>query len=404
MKKSVWISAAIVLTLTVIACGTGATPTVEEAPPPAPTATEATTTEAETEPTEESASEQEAAAEETFTLACVAVDPIEDNTWNYAHWQGCNEAAEATDAELGWIDSVPEGAEAERVIRDFAVKGYDLIFTTSFGFMDPTITVAEEFPDTWFVHISGYKTAPNVSTVFGRQYQAKYLAGIAAGAMTETCVLGLPAAHPFPEVIRLADAWYLGARDGVELNENCDEVTMKVIWTNDWYSPPLESEATNALIDAGADVIGHDVGTTKTCEVAQERGVYCVGYHTDFCEVADICEPHLTASIWDWGAKYTEIATAVKAGTYESESYWGGLQDGIVDIAPLHEDVPDAVRSLIDERRADIESGEWDVFCARDEPIRSQDGTERIAPGECLSDEELGTIEWFVEGIEGELQ
>jgi basic membrane protein A len=290
---------------------------------------------------------------------------------------------------------VPEGAEAERAIRDFANKGYDLIFTTSFGFMDPTITVAQEFPDTWFVHISGYKTAPNVSTVFGRQEQAKYLAGMVAGAMTRTNILGLPAAHPIPEVIRLANAFLLGAQ---ATNPNA---TMKVVWTNSWYDPPLEVEATEALIEADADVIGHDVGTTKNCEVARDKGVWCVGYHTDFCAVANLCDAQLTSSVWNWGAKYTEVARAVKAGTYQTESYYGGLKDKIVDIGPLHKDVPEDVRKLVEEKRRQIESGEWDVFCG---PIYDQAGELRVPEGQCMSDEEVLNIDWFVKGVVGELK
>ena len=345
-----------------------------------------------TEPAAEPAPEQ---ATDTFKIACVAVSPKEDLTWNYAHWQGCNEAADAVGAELGWIDSVSEGPEAERVIRDFASKGYDLIFTTSFGFMDSTITVAQEFPDTWFVHISGYKTAPNVSTVFGRQYQAKYLAGMVAGSMTQTNILGLPAAHPIPEVIRLANAFLLGAQ---AVNP---DVTMKVVWTNSWYDPPLEAEATEALIEAGADVIGHDVGTTKNCEVAREKGVWCVGYHTDFCAVANLCDVQLTSSVWKWGTKYTQIAQAVMAGTYQSESYWGGLKDGIVDIAPIHEAVPDEVRQMVAEKRKQIEDGAWDVFCG---PLYDQAGELRVPEGQCMSDEEMLNIDWFVQGVKGEIE
>lgn len=400
MKRVAVVLTILVVVVLSVACASTATPTIEE---PGPTAAPSDTPTQETAATEEEVPATDAVQADAFDIACVAVDTKEDQTWNLAHWEGCNAAADAVGAELGWADSVPEGAEAERVIRDFAEKGYDLIFTTSFGFMDPTIAVAEEYPDTWFVHISGYKTAPNVSTVFGRQYQGKYLAGLVAGAMSESCIIGLPAAFAFPEVIRLANAWFLGAREGArQFNDNCDDLTMKVVLTNSWYSPPLEAEASEALIDAGADVIGHDVGTTKNCEVAQARGAYCVGYHTDFCEVAGLCDVQLTASIWDWGDKYIEIAQAVSAGTYETESYWGGIEDGIVDIAPIHDDVPDEVVTYVEERRAAIESGQWDVFCADDEPIRDRNGAVRVDAGECLSDQELGEMEWFVEGIEAD--
>ena len=206
---------------------------------------------------EEMAGDDDMAA--PLQVAFVYVAPIGDLGWTYAHDEGrlYLEANLEGGAETAFIENVPEGPDAERVIRDFAQKGYDLVITTSFGYMDPTLTVAQEFPDQYFVHVSGFKTADNMSTLFGRMYQPRYLSGLVAGSMTESNVIGYVAAFPIPEVIRGINAFTLGVR---EANPDAE---VRVVWTNTWFGPPEEKEAAEALLDQGADIIAQHQDTTE---------------------------------------------------------------------------------------------------------------------------------------------
>ncbi len=355
-------------------------------PPPAePTATTAPA----------AAAPAEKPAVEKLKVAFVYVAPIGDLGWTYAHDQGrlMLEQELGDQVETAYIENVPEGPDAERVIRDFAQKGYKLIFTTSFGFMDPTITVAQEFPDTWFVHISGYKTAPNVSTVFGRMYQPRYLSGIVAGKMTKTNIIGYVAAFPIPEVIRMINAFALGVRS---VNPQAE---VRVVWTNTWFGPPQEKEAAEALLDQGADIIAQHQDTTEPQKAAQERGALSIGYDSDMSQF--VGDTVLTSPVWNWGPKYVQIARAVLAGAYQSESYWGSMADGIVDLAPLSPRVPDDVKALVEqEKQKIIAAGVNDtIFCG---PLKGSNGVEFLSAGQCMTDEQLLNMNWFVEGVKGD--
>ena len=363
------------------ACRPAATPAPTEAPPAA------------TEVKEKEVAQPTPAEKKKLKVAFVYVAPIGDLGWTWAHDQGRLAIEEEFGdlVETAYIENVPEGPEAERVIRDFAQKGYDLIFTTSFGFMDPTIAVAKEFPDKWFVHISGYKTAPNVSTVFGRMYQPRYLSGLVAGSATKSNIIGYVAAFPIPEVIRGINAFTLGVR---EVNPNAE---VRVVWTNTWFGPPEEKEAAEALLAEGADVIAQHQDTTEPQKAAQDAGAVSIGYDSDMR--AFVGDTVLTSPVWNWGVKYVEIVREVMNGTYKSESYWGGMKEGIVDLAPLSPLVPEDVRKLVEEKKQLILSGQWDVFCG---PIKGQNGKLVVPEGRCLSDEEMLSMDWFVEGVVGE--
>ncbi len=377
MKRKLWTLLAVwvILSLILAACGKEeeATPT---SPPPVE---EATATPKPTTP-----------PKEKLKVAFVYVAPIGDLGWTWAHDQG-RLMLEDMGIETAYIENVPEGPDAERVIRDFAEKGYDLILTTSFGYMDPTITVAEEYPDTWFVHISGYKTAENVSTVFGRMYQPRFLSGLVAGKATQTNKIGYVAAFPIPEVIRGINAFTLGVRAA-----NPD-ATVHVVWTSTWFGPPEEKEAAEALLDQGCDVIAQHQDTTEPQKAAADRGAVSIGYDSDMR--AFVGDSVLTSPVWNWGIKYVEIAQAVMAGTYATESYWGSMADGVVDLAELSPDVPADVAAMVDEYKQQILSGEWDVFCG---PVYGQNGELSVAEGVCMSDEEMLNLDWFVEGVVGE--
>jgi len=331
--------------------------------------------------------------ESTFEVAFVYVAPIGDLGWTFAHDQGRLALEEAfDDVSTTFIENVPEGPESERVIRNFAQQGADLIITTSFGYMDPTITVAEEFPDIQFVHISGFKTADNVSTVFGRMYQPRYLSGLVAGATTESDIVGYVAAFPIPEVIRGINAFARGVQ---EVNPDAE---VRVVWTNTWFGPPQEKEAAEALLAVGADVIAQHQDTTEPQKAAADAGGVSISYNTVMSDF--VGDTVLTGPIWDWGVKYVEIVEQVMEGTYDSsESYWGDLNDGIIDLAPFSENVPEDVQELVAEERERIESGQWDIFCG---PLVGANGALVVEEGNCLTDEEMLSMDYFIEGVVGE--
>ena len=336
-------------------------------------------------------------AGEPIKVGFVYVGPIGDLGWTYAHDQGRLALEEAIpNVETGYQENVPENpADAERVIRQFAQDGYDVIFTTSFGYMDPTINVAQDFPDTTFIHISGFKTADNVGTDFGKIDEPRFVSGQLAGQMTESNQIGYVAAFPIPEVIRGINAFTLGVR---EVNP---EATVRVVWTNTWFNPQTERQAAEALLDGGADVIAQHQDTAGPQQAAEDRGVYSIGYNADMSALAP--NAVLTSVIWNWGPYYIDIVESVMDGTWESEQYWGGWPDGIVDLAPIAEFVPEEIRSTIEEEISRFKSGEETIYTIFTGPIADQTGEIRVPEGQSMTDEELLSMDWFVEGVEGEI-
>ncbi|MFU8772720.1 MAG: BMP family ABC transporter substrate-binding protein [Anaerolineales bacterium] len=332
-------------------------------------------------------------AEEPFRVAFVYVAPIGDLGWTWAHEQGrlAVEREFGNRVETSYIENVEEGPDSERVIRDYAESGYDLIITTSFGYMDPTIEVASEFPEKWFVHISGYKTADNVSTVFGRIYQPRYLSGLVAGAATESNIIGYVAAFPIPEVIRGINAFALGVR---EVNPDAE---VRVVWTNTWYGPPEEKEAATALLAVGADVIAQHQDTTEPQKAAADAGHLSISYNSPMLDI--VGDSVLTGPVWDWGIKYIDIVNRILAGTYTSESFWGSMNDDVVDLAPFSTHVPQDIQQVVAEKEQLIRSGDWDVFCG---PVIGANGNLVVEEGKCLTDDEMLSMDYFVEGVVGE--
>ncbi len=369
----------VMLALVVTACP-AATPT--EAPAPAE----------ETAPAEEAAAPEEPVASGAGSkVAFIYVAPIGDLGWTWAHDQGRLMLEEELGVETAFVENVPEGPDAERVIRDFAEKGYNPIITTSFGFMDPTINVAAEYPDTWFVHISGYKTADNVSTVFGGIEEARYLSGLAAGAATESNIVGYVAAFPIPEVVRGINAFAQGVR---EVNPDAE---VRVVWTSTWFDPPKEKEAADALLAQGADVIAQHQDTTEPQKAAMDAGAVSIGYDSDMRTV--VGDTVLTSPVWNWGPKYIEIVKAIQAGTYQSESFYGLLKDGTFDLAELSPLVSEETAELIAQRRQELIDGNFQIFCG---PLMSASGVEILPEGKCMTlGEKLG-MDFFIEGVQGE--
>ncbi len=329
---------------------------------------------------------------EPFKVAFVYVGPVGDLGWSYAHDQGRLALEDLEYVETAYSETVPEGPDAERVIRDYAEQGYDMIFATSFGYMDGVMAVAEEYPDVLFEHATGYKTADNVSIYDGRGYEAWYLAGIAAGRMTESNILGYVAPYPIPEVVRNLNAFALGARSvnpAVELHP---------IWIFDWFNPPAEREAAQALLEIGADVIARESDSPEPDKLAEENGAYAVGYNAIAPDVAT--DAVLTAPIWDWGVYYKQTVEAAYKGEWETHAYWGHISDGILDLAPFGDMVPKEVQDEVNAAKQDIINGDLHPFTG---PINDNTGTARVAAGETMSDDALLSFDWLVEGVTGEI-
>ncbi|MFQ5693939.1 MAG: BMP family ABC transporter substrate-binding protein [Nitrospinota bacterium] len=323
--------------------------------------------------------------------AFIYVSPVGDAGWTLAHDNGRKAMAKLPYVETAFTEAVPEGAEAERVINQYVRKGYNLIFTTSFGYMDPTINVAKRNPNVVFMHCSGFKTAKNVGTYFGRMYQPRYLAGIVAGRMTKTNIIGYVAAHPIPEVIRGINAFTLGVRS---VNR---KARVHVVWTQTWYDPAKEREAGESLLDINADVIAQHQDSPGPQQAAAKRGRYSIGYNSDMSTFAP--KAHLTAPVWNWGVIYKQIAKEVHEGTWKSYQYWGGLKEGVVGLAPFGPMVPQSVRDLVTKKKAEIVSGKFDVF---EGPIKDQSGKVRLASGR-MSDRDMLSMNFFVEGVVGKI-
>lgn len=335
-----------------------------------------------------------ASADEPLKVGFVYVSPVSDAGWTHQHDEGRKalEKALGDKVETKYIENVPEGGEAERVIRQFASDGYGLIFTTSFGYMNPTIKVAKQFPNVVFEHATGYKTAKNVGTYVARFYQARYLTGIVAGRMTKTNVAGYVAAFPIPEVLRGIDAFTMGMRS---VNPDAQ---VKVIWVNSWFDPGREREAADVLISQGADVVTHHTDSTAVVQAAEDAGVWSVAYHSDMSKYGP--NTQLTAATHHWGDFYTKTAREVMNGTWKSESIWGGLKEGMVDIAPLNAAVPDSVAKEVAARKQAIKDGSFHPFQG---PIKNQAGEVVVPEGKAMTDEELEKLEWYVEGVVGKL-
>ncbi|MBA2248102.1 MAG: BMP family ABC transporter substrate-binding protein [Chloroflexia bacterium] len=328
-------------------------------------------------------------------VAFVYIGPTADLGWTYAHDQGRLALAAAhPEVETVYVENIPEAqAESEPAIRGFAEQGQEVIIATSFGYGPAMLAVAPQFPETQFIHISGYQTAENVSTGFGKIEEPRYVAGFVAGRMSSTGKLGYVAAFPIPEVLRGINAFTLGVRAANP------EATVQVVWTNTWYNPATERTAAEALLDGGADVIAQHQDTPAPQQAAEAAGKFSIGYNVDMSSQAPAAV--LTGPVWNWGAYYISAIEQIQAGTWSTNQYWGSWQEGVVDLAPIAEFVPAEVRTeaeaLADEFRAGTR-GNATIFRG---PLLDQDGAERVAEGVSMTDEEILTMDWFVEGVQG---
>ena len=336
-----------------------------------------------------------AAQDDPFKVGFVYVGPVGDGGWTYEH----DQARQAVEAEFGdavetvFQENVPEGADAERVMTQMALSGADMIFTTSFGYMDATINTAEKFPDVKFEHATGYKRADNVATYSARFYEGRAVMGHIAGRMTETNKLGYIASFPIPEVIRGINASYLWAKKA-----NPD-VTMDVIWAYTWFDPAKEAEAAQALIEQGVDVIlQHTDSTAPLAEAAKHEGVIGFGQASDMAEYKP--SPRVSSIIDNWAPYYIERVGAAMDGSWTSEDTWDGIGPGMVEIGEMTEALPQDVRDEATALRDAIAAGETVVF---EGPLNKADGSAWLAEGETADDGTLATMDFYVEGISGDI-
>ncbi len=327
-------------------------------------------------------------------IAYVYVSPIGEAGWTHQH----DQARKAVEKHFGsrvsvsTVASVAEGADAERVIRDLANQGNRLIFTTSFGYMNATEKVAAEFPDTVFMHATGYKTAPNMGNYNARFYEGRYLTGVLAGRMSRSGVIGYVAAFPIPEVLQGINAFTLGLRS---VNP---KAMVKVIWTASWYDPGREKEAAQSLINQGADVLTHHTDSTAVVQTAEAAGLMSIGYHSDMSKFAP--KGFLSAATHHWAQHNISVVDQVLKKTWKPTAVWGSAKDGFVDLAPFGPAVPKKVQDEVRQLKANLLSGKLHPFAG---PVVDQDGAVKVPAGQVMSDKDLAAMKFYVMGVDGKL-
>jgi len=339
-------------------------------------------------------SQSRPAASEPVKAGFVYVSPITDAGWTKQHDEGRKavEAALGAGVKTTFVENVPEGADAERVTRDLARQGNRIIFTPSFGYMEPTLKVAKEFPEVKFESITGYKTAPNVATANARYYEGRYLAGIAAGRMSQTGVAGYVAGFPIPEVLQGINAFMLGMRS---VNPKAE---VKVVWLNAWFDPPKERDAAMGLFNQNVDVVAFHTGSTAVMAAAQERGKLAVAYHSDMRTVAP--DAQIVAVTHQWGDYYTRRIRAVADGSWSTGKVWGGVKQGMIRVGDFGPKVPKAVQQEVLARQKDIAAGRLKPFAG---PIVDNEGREVVPKGQAMTDEQILSMNFLVSGVQGRI-
>jgi simple sugar transport system substrate-binding protein len=337
-----------------------------------------------------------APAKPPLKVAFVYVSPVGTAGWTYQHNMGrlgmehkLGDAVKTT-----FVENVAEGADSERVMRDLAEQGHKLIFATSFGYLEPALRVAQEFPDVAFEHMGGYKTSANVNTYNARFYEGRYLAGMVAGKMSKTGTAGYVAGFPIPEVVQGINAFALGMRAANP------KAQVKVVWLNTWFDPAKEREAAQSLINDGADMLTHHSGSTAIPLLAEEnvaKGVRLLGYQSDMRPFAP--KAQLTSVTHHWGDRYTAVAKAVIAGTWKPKPFIGGVRERIIQMAPYSDEVPREVQRQLNEIERAMAAGRIHPFSGR---LLDQDGQVRQSKG-VMGDEAMAKMDFFVQGVVGSM-
>lgn len=322
----------------------------------------------------------------------VYVAPVTDAGWVRQH-ESARQFVQSTlgaRVKTSFVENVPEGPDAERVIRDLAATGHKLIFAPSFGYMEPMLKVAREFPDVKFESVTGYKTAANVAASNARYYEGRYLAGIAAGRMTKTNVAGYVAGFPIPEVLQGINAFTLGLRS---VNPAAQ---VKVVWLNAWFDPAREREAALTLMNQQADVLAFHTASTAVMAAAQERGKLAIAYHSDMRKAAP--DAQVLAVTHQWGDYYRQRTQAALDGTWKPGSIWGGVREGMIRVDHFGPKVPKAVQQEVLARQQDIAAGRVKPFAG---PIADNEGKQRLAKGQSLTDPQILEMDYLVAGVQG---
>ena len=335
-----------------------------------------------------------ASAADKLKIGFIYLGPIGDLGWTYRHEVGRQEMVKALGdkVETTYLENVSEGPDAERSIAQLARTGHQLIFTTSFGYMDPTLKVAKRYPKIKFEHGTGFKRAPNMGTYSGKFYEGRYIQGVIAGKMSKKGVLGYIASFPIPEVISGINATILGAQT---VNPN---IKIKIIWVNTWFDPGKEADAAKALADQGADVIMQHTDSPAAMQVAAQRGIYAFGQDSDMIKFGP--KTQLTAIVNNWGPYYTRQAKAAVDGTWKSGDTWDGLKEKMVLMAP-YTNMPGDVKALAEKTEAAIVAGTLHPFAC---PVYGQDGKaveckggKNLGPGQILG------MNFYVKGIDDKM-
>ena len=336
----------------------------------------------------------EAPKMEPLKIAFAYVGPVGDGGWTFAH----DNARKAMQAEFGdkvetsFVENVPESADAERVIRDLASQGNKLVFGTTFGYMEPMLKVAADFPDVKFEHATGYKTAANLRTYDSRTYEGAYMAGVIAGSMTKSNKLGVVASIPIPEVIRNINSFTLGAQS---VNP---KITTSVVWVNGWFDPPKETEAATSLINGGADVLFQNTDSSAVLQTAEKMGKRAFGWDSDMTAYGP--KAHLASAIINWTPYYIKATKDALEGTWATGGIWWGHKEGAIDLVSIADDVPAEAKAKIDTIKAGLKDGTFSIWKG---PLMGSDGKEVLAADAVADDAFLGGVKFYVKGVEGKV-
>ena len=335
-----------------------------------------------------------AAKAEPFKAAWVYVGPVGDAGWTFAH----DNARKAVEAEFGdkvkttFVEKVPEGADAERVIRDLAAQGNKIIFATSFGFMEPMLKVAADFPNVKFEHATGYKTAPNMRIYDAKFYEDSFLAGVIAGKVSKTGILGFVGSFPIPEVLRNINAFTLGAQS---VNP---KTQTKVVWINSWFDPPKEADAAQSLINAGADVLLQNTDSTAVLQTAEKNGKFAFGWDSDMSAFAP--KAHLGSAIVDWSNYYKKAVKEAMDGSWKTERTVWGVKEGQNDLVKIADAVPEDTKKRVQEIKDGMKAGTFEVFTG---PVVDNTGKERLAKDAKADQDWKDKVDFYVQGVEGKI-
>ena len=331
---------------------------------------------------------------EPLKIAFAYVGPVGDGGWTFAH----DNARKAIEKEFGdkiltsFVENVPESADAERVIRDMASQGNKVIFGTTFGYMETMLKLAPEFKDVKFEHATGYKTADNMRTYDSRTYEGAYMAGVIAGKMSKTGTLGVVASVPIPEVIRNINSFTLGAQS------SNPKIKTKVVWVNEWFNPPKETEAATSLINGGADVLFQNTDSPAVLKTAQDKGKRAFGWDSDMTAYGP--KAHLGSAIINWTPYYIKATKDALEGTWATGGVWWGVKEGAIDIVSIADDVPAETKAKVDEIKAGLKAGTFSIWKG---PLIDNSGKTLLKDGEVADDKFLSGVMFYVKGVEGKV-